>query len=220
MARKKDKNGIRIFLVRHGETEWNRTGRFQGRSDVPLNEEGKTQAQATALALKDTPFDAIYASPLSRALETAEIIKTYHPAVPLTTEEDFIEMALGDFDGMESRRWFAEYSDFAKAWRDNPGKVRMPGPGGECLAEVQLRAMTTLEKISQSHPPNSTLAICSHNFVILSILCHAKGISLDRFRELRQNTAAYSVIRKDGNQFSIEVMNEQSHLKSSNVPGR
>ena len=212
MTEKNDMSGIRIFLVRHGETEWNRTSRFQGRSDVPLSAEGKKQAQATALALKDTPFAAIYTSPLSRAVETAEIIRAYHPAVSLKKEEGFIEMELADFDGMEARQWRSEYADFAKAWRDNPGKIRMPGPGGECLEDVQARAMTALEGISRSYPPGSVLLICSHNFVILSILCHAKGISLDRFRELRQNTAAYSVIRKNKNQFSVEIINERSHL--------
>jgi len=212
MPEKRDTKRIRIFLVRHGQTEWNKTGRFQGRSDVPLNAEGKRQVQATALALKDTPFTVMYTSPLSRAVETAEIIRAYHPAIPLIQEKGFIEMELGDFDGMESRHWMTDYADFARAWRDSPGKVRMPGPNGESLEEVQTRAMKALEDISQLHPSNSTLLICSHNFVILSVLCHAKGISLDRFRELRQSTAAYSVISKNGNQFSVDIMNERSHL--------
>lgn len=205
-------DNIRIYLVRHGETEWNRTHRFQGRSDVPLNVEGQSQVRETALALKDIPFTAIYASPLSRAVETAELIRTYHSSIPMIKEEGFIEMELADFDGMESRRWATDYADFMKAWGENPGGVRMPGPGGECLEEVQARAMEALDRIVEPYPPGSTLLICSHNFVILSILCKAKGISLNKFRELRQDTAAYSVIRKQEDRFSIEIMNERSHL--------
>ena len=80
--------GTRIFLVRHGETDWNQTHRFQGRIDVPLNREGKNQARALALTLKDEPLDAIYASPLARAIQTARVIKEFHPSTPLFEERD------------------------------------------------------------------------------------------------------------------------------------
>ena len=213
MPEKSDTTDTRIYLVRHGQTEWNRTHRFQGRSDVPLNAEGQRQVRETASALKDVSFTAIYASPLSRAVETAELIRAYHSTIPVIKEEGFIEMELADFDGMESKRWMTDYVGFMKAWRDNPGGVRMPGPGGECLEEVQTRAMSALDRISKPYPPGSTLLICSHNFVILSILCKAKGISLDKFRELRQDTAAYSIIRRQGDRFSVDIMNERSHLK-------
>ena len=209
----KDKNnGLRVFLVRHGQTEWNRTHRFQGRSDVPLNEEGKKQVQATGLALKETPFAAIYASPLVRAMETAQNIGAHHPGTPIIREKGFMEMDLGDFDGMEAKRWMTDHAEFAKAWRDHPGRVRMPGPGGECLEEVHERAWAALQKIRRAHPGGSTLAVCSHNFVILSILCRAKGLSLDDFRQVKQDTAAYSVIRVEGSKCVLEIMNACSHL--------
>ena len=74
---------MRIYLVRHGETEWNRTRRFQGRSNLPLNQEGKKQVRALALALKNEPLTAIYTSPLIRAFETARLIKVFHPSTPI-----------------------------------------------------------------------------------------------------------------------------------------
>jgi phosphoserine phosphatase len=159
-----EKNNLRIFLIRHGQTEWNRSGRFQGRSDVPLNDEGKEQVRALGLALKDTPCTAIYTSPLLRAKETAQSIGFHHPEIPIIKEEGFVEMELADFDGMEARKWMADHADFAKAWRDNPGCVKMPGPGGECLEDVQARALAALEKISRSHPP---AAHCSSAATIL-----------------------------------------------------
>src|SRR5512139_1680547 len=98
-------SGTRILLVRHGETEWNRTHRFQGRSDVPLNERGKDQGYALALALKDEAIKGIYSSPLTRAIETARLIKVFHPSVFLFEEDGLIEMDLGEFDGMDAVDW-------------------------------------------------------------------------------------------------------------------
>ena len=214
MLEKTEIGGTCIYLVRHGQTEWNRIHKFQGRSDVPLNDVGREQVKATAVALKDVPFDAVYASPLSRAVETAKLIMSYHPTVPLIEEEGFIEMELGEFDGMEAQRWMTDYKDFMQAWRDNPGGVRMPGANGESLEEVQARAMKALDDTTGGYRTGSTLLVCSHNFVILSILCKAKGISLDQFRELRQDTAAFSVIRKNGDQYTVETMNVKSHLQN------
>lgn len=216
MIDKKTFSGIRILLIRHGETEWNRIHRFQGRSDMPLNQNGKDQARALALALKDEAFTAIYSSPLVRAKETARFVKSFHDSVPICEEEGLIEMDLGDFDGIDAQHWYKEYADFRKAWIKNPGTVKMPG--GEGLKDVQQRAVATLDRITRNCRPGSTLAICSHNFVVLSILCHALEISLDRFRDLRQVTAAFSVIHKEGEQFRVEVINEQSHLQKCNEP--
>ncbi len=196
----------RILLIRHGETEWNRTHRFQGRSDTPLNETGIRQAEAAALMLKDESLTAVYSSPLSRALETARRIKVYHPRPLLIIESGFIEMDLGEFDGMEAREWGRQNPDFMKSWWENPGKQKMPG--GESLEEVQQRAVSTLNRIVAELPQGSSILICSHNFVILSLLCHAKGLSLDGFRDLRQANGAMSIICIKNNRMEITAMNQ------------
>lgn len=201
----------RILLVRHGETEWNRIRRFQGRSDLPLNHKGRDQGHALALALKDETVTAIYSSPLARAMETARLIKVFHPSVSLFEEEGLVEMHLGEFEGMEAERWAAQNVDFRKAWLENPASVTMPG--GESLQEVQTRAIGTLERITKLYPPESTLLLCSHNFVNLTILCYALKVPLDRFRELRQETAALNVLYKQGQRLLAKVVNERSHLR-------
>jgi len=210
LEKKVESRGIKILLVRHGETDWNLAGRFQGRSDVPLNQKGREQASALALALKRESLAAIYCSPLARAKETAHLIKAYHPSVPLYEEEGLVEMNLGEFEGIEGPRWAEKYADFRNAWRDNPASVTMPG--GESLQEVQARSMAALERISKAHPPDCTLLVCSHNFVILTILCHALEIPLDRFRELKQGTAAMNVLYLQGGRLRAEVVNDRSHL--------
>ena len=202
---------ICILLIRHGETDWNRIGRFQGRTEVGLNQKGREQASALALALKDEPLEAIYSSPLTRSMETARIIKAYHPSTPLLEEKGLLEMDLGDFDGMEAQQWSAQYPDFRKAWQKAPSSVTMPG--GENLHQVQARAIDALDRITQLYPPATTLLICSHNYVNRTILCYAMEIPLDRFRELRQETAALNVLHKQGERLWAEVVNDGSHLQ-------
>jgi broad specificity phosphatase PhoE len=207
---KRDSSGIKILLVRHGETDWNLAGRFQGRSDVPLNQKGVEQANALASALGGESLAAIYSSPLARAKETARLIQVFHPSAPLYEDEGLVEMDLGEFEGIEGPRWAEKHADFRKAWRDNPASVTMPG--GENLQQVQARSMAVLERITHSYPLGSTLLVCSHNFVILTILCRALEIPLDRFRELKQGTAALNVLYMQGERLQAEVVNDRSHL--------
>lgn len=204
-------SGIRFLLVRHGETEWNRAHRFQGRTDRPLNRKGIKQARALALALRDESIHAIVSSPLVRAMETAKHIKKFHPSAPVFEEGGLMEMDLGDFEGMEAKKWASRFPEFRRSWEKKPSTISMPG--GESLEEVQIRAMAALESASKRYPPKSTLLICSHNFVIISILCYALKTSFDEFRKCRQDTAALSILYKHGQRFIVEKMNDSSHLK-------
>ena len=204
-------SGNRIILIRHWETEWNRLRRFQGRSDIPLNQKGNEQACALALALKNETIMAIHSSPLVRAIETASHIGKFHPSTPLIKESGLIEMDLGDFEGMEAQHWALHHQDFRKTWEKDPANLSMPG--GESLQEVQHRAVDTLNRISELYAPDCTLLICSHNFVIISLLCFASKIPLDQFRELRQDTAALNILYKDGTDFQVEKVNDRRHLQ-------
>jgi broad specificity phosphatase PhoE len=211
MADTIESSGIRILLIRHGETEWNRIRRFQGRSDLPLNQKGRDQAHALALALKDESLTAIHSSPLVRAMETARLIKVFHPSVPLFEEEGLVEMDLGQFEGVDAECWKAQNADFREAWLKSPTSVKMPG--GESLQEVQTRALGTLERITELYPSRSTLLLCSHNFVNLTLLCYALNVPLVRFRELRQETATLNVLYMQGHRLRAKLVNEYSHLR-------
>jgi broad specificity phosphatase PhoE len=209
------KKGIRVLLVRHGETDWNKAHRFQGRSNVPLNRDGRDQARALAVALRHEPITAIYSSPLLRARETARIIKAFHPSAPLLQAEGLAEMDLGDFEGMLAQQWAEEYPDFRKAWIETPLSVTMPG--GESIREVQARAMDTLERITTHYQPESTLLVCGHSFVNRAILCHVLNLSLERFREVRQETSALNILYKHDERWYAETVNERRHLKEQNT---
>ena len=218
-----DSEFLRIILTRHGETEWNRIHRFQGRSDVPLNAIGRAQAEALAEALKDEPIGAFYSSPLSRAQETARIVMARHPSASLVVEEGFIEMDLGIFDGIYAGEWAEKNPEFLKQWRDDPASVTMPG--GENLKTVQKRAVEALERVCKPHGPGETVLISAHNFVNLTILCAILDAPLSDFRTLKQGTTAVNVLHRNrgdrrdtshnlntGDTFVAEVINDCSHL--------
>ena len=210
LAKPNPSESVCIFLVRHGETDWNKNHRFQGRTDIPLNPVGRAQAQALALALKGVPLTAIHSSPLKRAIETARTIRAYHPTTPVIEELGLIEMDLGEFDGMEAQHWAEKHPDLLEIWKERPSLMKMPG--GESLKEVQARAVETLESIHGRYKIGSHLLFTSHNFVITSLLCHACGMPLDRFRELRQETAALNILYKQGERLWAARVNDRSHL--------
>jgi len=204
-----------IFLVRHGQTEWNALGRFQGRADVPLDEKGLFQARNLALVLRPVAIAAAYSSPLRRAIETAQEILMHHPRVPLTRDPDLVEMDLGDFDGMEAGTWAKCYPEFLARWRERPSKVRMPK--GETLEEVSERALRFLHRLTLLHNPGQNVLVCTHNFVCSAILCHVLSIPLDRFREATIPTGSFVRIFFTGEKPWVERMETSSGLPGGHV---
>jgi broad specificity phosphatase PhoE len=199
-----NESAIRIILVRHGETEWNRLGIFQGRSDIPLNSQGRAEALSLADALKKEPLSTIYCSPLVRARETAQIIQQFHPFVSFVEEPGLMEMDLGDFDGMKASDWAEQFPEFREVWQKKPSSLKMPA--GECLLDVQKRALGTLSRIATQHLPGETLLVCSHNFVIISIRCLALGIPLDDFRKVKQKTGSFHTLFWNKDKFIEQKM--------------
>jgi len=171
----------RLCLVRHGQTDWNLEGRYQGQGDVPLNEVGRVQARALARQLQSQPFTAMYASDLKRAKETAEIISTY-VNLPITLEPRLREIDQGEWEGQLVEVIKARYTEL---WRDregDPASVR--APSGETVGEVAYRVQAVLNDIAGLHT-NATVLIVSHGLAIATVICSVRGISIGQ---------AYSVI--------------------------
>ena len=93
---------MKLYLIRHGETDWNIVKRLQGATDIPLNENGEALARETAEGLKEIPFDMVFTSPLKRAYRTAEIVKG-NREIPLIIEERIREICFGDYEGLVSK---------------------------------------------------------------------------------------------------------------------
>lgn len=156
----------RVILIRHGETEWNASGRWQGNAPVPLNKNGRTQAQLAATHLIKQSIDYIISSDLSRAFSTAEIIAA-ELRLPVTLDQQLRECDLGDWQGLIR----AEVESWDRATFDHfmTDPFNIPRPGGESLCEVGQRGCEALLAYVQQYP-NSTLLLVSHGGTINSIL--------------------------------------------------
>jgi len=200
---------MRLFLVRHGETESNRLGLALGRADVPLNERGRWQAQRLARALAAVPLAAVYSSPLSRALDTARAIASEH-GLPVQVEEGLIEMDIGETEGLSFAEVRTRFPEFLEAWVGASGPDQAM-PGGERLSDVQARAWETVQAIAARHDEEAACAV-THNFVILSVLTRVLGMELANFRWLRHSVGAISVLELRPDHALVLSLNDTCHL--------
>ncbi len=200
---------MRLYLVRHGETESNRLGLALGRADVPLNERGLWQAQRLAAALAGEPIAAVYSSPLCRALDTAGPIASAL-GLPVEIEPGLVEMEIGEVEGLTFAEIRARFPGLLKAWMSPEGQARGM-PGGERLVDVQARAWGAVQAIADGHPEQSACAV-THNFVILSVLTRVLGLDLAEFRRLRHAVAAVSVLDLRPGRGRIITLNDTCHL--------
>ena len=197
---------MQLILIRHGETLWNKEGRIQGTSDIELSTVGIEQARLLALSLKDHPIGAIHASPLKRALQTAEIINEFHRK-EIQTHQDLMEMDQGDFEGYSFKELMACEKEFLNKWISDPASVRMPN--GESLAGLQERAWRALETIINQ---DENALIVAHNFTIAAILCRIRNISLSEFRSTCVDTASKTIVNFQNDEAQIIALNDRSHL--------
>ena len=161
-----------FVLVRHGETDWNRERRFQGRADVSLNGAGRRQAEALADALAGERFAAAYSSPLRRALETAEIVAA---RLDITVEprDALMEVDVGSWSGLTTAEVEQRFPDGFGLWAEN----RAGGwTDGETYEELGARVVRDLRELAERHPDESVLAV-THGGPIRSILAAAAGLS-------------------------------------------
>jgi probable phosphoglycerate mutase len=199
----------RIVLVRHGETEWNREERFRGRIDVDLNETGRAQAEACAraIAARWAP-SAVYSSPLSRAVHTAEPIAR-RCGLAVQRLEGLTDIDYGEWHGLTPEDARARWPDLTEAWLRTPGRVAPPG--GESLGVVQARALAAVEQLARTHADDTVVAV-AHTVVNRVLLLAAVGADLDAFLRLGQATGAINVLEAGGPVLRAVAVNDTCHL--------
>lgn len=179
---------MRLFLISHAQTDWNVEGRFQGQTDIPLNEYGRRQARQLQRHLANVPLDTLVASDLSRARETAEIIAMSHGMV-VHTDRRLRELHFGHWEGLTYAEIQAKYPEALAPWQEN--SLRERPPGGESLAEMAQRLADFVGGL-KSYADNARIAVVAHRGALRSMLCVLLGVPVSRHWEYRLDIASIS----------------------------
>jgi len=200
---------VKIILVRHGETDWNQLRRVQGaNSNTNLSQKGKEQAESLALRLKPERIQAIYSSPLQRALDTARAIADNHQ-MEVVIEPALTEIDVGELEGIHLEKIGKRLDQLLTS----QGEALLKMPGGESLAEVQQRVWSTIQRLIGRHS-DGVIVVVSHYFVILTIICSVLNLPLSHIGRLRLGVGSISTITFDGEVPRLLLFNDSCHLTS------
>lgn len=191
----------RVYIVRHGETEWNVTQRCQGTADIPMNATGRAQVVSLGTALSHVAFDAAYTSPLSRARLTARVVLARRP-LDVVVKPDLCELSYGDWQGLTPQEW---PGDVAERWATDPWTVTFPH--GESLTQVQARAVAAIGRIMAAHPGQCVL-VSAHGHLNRLLLLHARRADPTTFWDIVQPNGGacridYRMYGADANAVSV-----------------
>jgi len=201
---------MKLILIRHGETEWNKQRRIQGcRSDTRLSQKGLEQADRLAAALRKERIDAIYASPMKRASETAQIIAE---ACKLQVHvfNELREIDAGELDGLFERELTGLYETAWKEFRN--GNASTPLPGGESLQDVQKRTSWAVDRMLEKHI-DGTVVVVAHLLANLAMVCQALGINLGQIARFKQAPASITILELTTQGNSLLLFNDTCHLQ-------
>jgi len=199
-----------FYMVRHGETDWNREEVFRGRIDVPLNDRGRQQAEAAGRRLAGAGVGAVCTSPLVRARETADIIARACGR-EVCVEEAFVDMDFGDWQGLALTEVEKRFPEPYQTWSRTPAEARIPG--AESLVEVKQRAVAGITALAGRFPED-TLCVVTHRVVSKLVMAWALGLDEAAFWRIRQDTACVNVFEYDGQQAVVHLLNDTCHLSA------
>ena len=198
-----------IILVRHGETEWNVAEIFRGRLDIELNQTGIKQAGLLAEYLSSAKIDAIYSSPLKRALKTAEIVAGHHN-LDVAIKPGLTDFNYGKWQGLSHQEVKDKYKELYARWINHPDQVAIPE--GESLTDVSQRARDVITEIISRH--EGTVVLVSHRVVNKVLICALLGLDNSHFWNIRQDTCAITAFTYENERFILTKHNDTSYLKS------
>ena len=199
---------LRLLLLRHGETAWNRERRYQGWTDTPLSAEGLLQAEAAARELKEHTFAAVYASPLQRARDTAAAIAAPH-GLPVETDPAFKELGFGQWEGLTLDEARARDAAVYDGWANTPHLVSPPE--GESLVQARLRVLAGLERLRADHP-DEVVCLVAHGIPVRILILEALGLGLDRIWSLHSAPTGISELEFRDDWTALHRMNTLVHL--------
>ncbi|GEO11186.1 histidine phosphatase family protein [Segetibacter aerophilus] len=184
---------LRVYLIRHGQTEWNADGnRYCGRTDLPLTEKGVRQAETVCEQLKALSFDALYSSPLQRAYRTAQIASGREDVIK---DERLIEVDFGKWEGKPKEQFIQEDEELWNSWTTNPA-ITKAGGTGETAARVIERVDDFFKMLQHKHPSGNILVV-AHNGINRFYLAYKLGMNLKDYRKLVQENSTVSMFELD-----------------------
>jgi broad specificity phosphatase PhoE len=205
---------LRVVLLRHAETDWNRQRRYQGRRDTPLSEAGRAQAAAAGRVLAAEPLAAVWSSPLQRARETAAAIAAHH-GQEVRVEDAFTEMRFGQWEGLTVDEVGAGFPALYRTWLETPDRAAVPG--AETLAEVRERARAGLRALREAHE-GQRVCLVSHGITSRVLILEALGLDLDRIWSLQLSAAGISELEFHDDWGVVHRMNTLVHLERLPAP--
>ena len=201
----------RVIAIRHGETAWNVDTRIQGQLDIPLNDTGRWQARRMAQALADEPLQAIYASDLGRAHQTATALADA-TGLPVHADIGLRERGFGIFQGLTFKEIEARWPHESERWRKRDPDF---GPeGGETLSAFYARCISTAERLAAAHP-GETIALVAHGGVMDCLYRAASRIDLRAPRTWQLGNASINRLLYTGDGFTLVGWSDTQHLDAA-----
>jgi broad specificity phosphatase PhoE len=200
---------VKIIVVRHGQTEWNKKDIFRGRKDIPLDESGKKQAMLTAgrIAEMGLSVKAVYASPLHRAVETAQQIARIY-GLKVIPKNELIEFDCGEWEGHCVEEVKKKYPQIYTDWLNHPEKLVIPG--AESLEQVTKRVQVAVKSILKEAQGDTV--IVTHKVINKVVIGCLMGWDQDHFWKLEQDLAAINIIEIQDRHAVVEMLNHTTHL--------
>jgi len=199
---------MRLILVRHGETPWNRDGKFLGKTPVDLTDVGLDQARHVATATASLNPSVLYSSVLLRTMTTAEQISG-QVSLPVLPLEGIEEIDLGDLEGLDNAALRGEYAYISEQWRTDPSKTCFPN--GESMVQLRKRVQGALDNLQRRHPEDTVVAV-SHNFPIRVMLLLYLGLPLSRFHRTRVDLGSITILESKQGLKQVIRVNDTCHL--------
>ena len=207
---------MNLWIVRHGQTAWNIQRRFQGISDIPLDADGIQQAENLAQRLKAIRFTAIYASPLSRSLQTAQIIAAHSiDAPPIQTTPDLMEISFGEYEGASIPALEQVLPPDFRTYRYTPSKATLPG--GDCIAQRAQQLRSFLDGLDQQYGESDDVLLSAPGYLIRMMLTMFMHASLDLLNIFRIGNTALTLVQYTGGQARIFLVGDTSHNRGGRL---
>ncbi len=202
---------MRLLLTRHGQTDWNIAGRYQGQSNVPLNQTGQLQAGQIAQRLSRESIHAIYSSDLSRAADTAQKIINLQKQTPaLQMDSRWRELSFGNWEGMTYKEMSAHSPELFSNWMVDPKNISTPN--GETLAQLAERIKSAFEEIKNNHK-DQTVLVVAHSGSLQTLLAVTLGVDLNRYWQFRVGQASFSELNVVEDSVMLNSLNDTNHLQ-------